>query len=73
MHSLENKTFVLRVRNATPTIRTPKAEIVLMVVIVIDKLISPPSSLHQKFDAFPPGQQPITNSPNRNKTSSKSR
>ena len=51
----------------------PNAGIVLMVVIVTDKLISPPSNLHQKFDAFPPGQQPITNNPNRNKASSKSK
>ena len=51
----------------------PNADIVLMVVIVTDRLISPPSNLHQKFDAFPPGQQPITNNPNRNKASSKSK
>ena len=45
----------------------PKAATVLIKVIVIDKLISPLSNRHQKFDPVPPGQHPSTNSPSLNR------
>ena len=48
----------------------PNAEMVLIVVIVTDRFRSPPNNLHQKLEAFPPGQQPITNNPSRNNASS---
>ena len=38
----------------------PNAATVLTKVIVIDRLISPLSRRHQKFDPVPPGQQPRT-------------
>ena len=51
----------------------PNAEMVLIVVIVTDRFRSPPNNLHQKFEALPPGQQPITNNPSRNNASSNSK
>ena len=59
-----NSTFVIR-----SSYHLPKAATVLIKVMVIDKLMSPPKRMHQKFEAVPPGQHPSTNKPRRNNMS----
>lgn len=47
----------------------PRAAMVLMKVMVMDRLMSPPRRMHQKLELVPPGLQPRMKRPRRNRVS----